>query len=263
MSQSTARVAPGLAALLESVIDYAGVFPPAGLSVNVATVNYDNYKKSEYAWMLRWLVVNEAGLEGVPAEHRNCVSLLAEAGRPGVAAIESKSLVAVGGAEAPVYCEVGFDNLNQLDAIKKSGCYAKMRTGGLKPEAIPSAGQVAEFINRCADLELPFKATAGLHHPLRSMQALTYEADAPQAVMHGFINVLMASAFAWQGATDLEPILNEMDPQAFKFDDDAYWRGRPITRKQIIDMRANLMHSIGSCSFDEPVQDLRALGLFA
>jgi hypothetical protein len=262
MSQSTKKVAPGLAALLESVIDYAGVFPPAGLSVDAATVNYDNYKNGGYAWMLRWLVVNESGLAAVPAAQMSSVSLLAEATRSGVAAIESKNVVDVSRSEAPVYCEVAFDNLSQLEAVKKSGCYAKMRTGGLKPEAIPTSEQVAEFINRCADLELPFKATAGLHHPLRSMQALTYEADAPRAVMHGFINVLMASAFAWQGATDLEPILNEMDAQAFKFDDGASWRGRPLTRQQIVDMRANLMHSIGSCSFEEPVEDLRALGLF-
>ncbi|MFX4589154.1 hypothetical protein ABTB15_19430, partial [Acinetobacter baumannii] len=91
--------------------------------------------------------------------------------------------------------------------VKRANCYAKIRTGGIKPEAIPSPTEVAAFIKACAKLQLAFKATAGLHHPIRAVRALTYDQDAPRAVMHGFINVLMAAAFAWSGEEDIEAIL--------------------------------------------------------
>ena len=106
-----------------------------------------------------------------------------------------------------------------------------LRTGGVKPEAIPSINAVAAFIRFCAERRLPFKATAGLHHPIRAEHPLTYEANAPRAVMHGFLNVFLAAAFAWHGEKDIEPILAETDPAAFHFDDRAHWRERTLDRR--------------------------------
>jgi hypothetical protein len=106
-----------------------------------------------------------------------------------------------------------------------------------------------------------FKATAGLHHPVRAPQALTYAADSPRAVTHGFLNVFLAAAFAWHGDRDLEPVLAETDPAAFRFDDRAHWRDRSLDAAQVRDARREFAHSFGSCSFDEPVRDLEALGL--
>ncbi len=131
----------------------------------------------------------------------------------------------------------------------------------VKPEAIPSPKDVAAFIVACAERRLPFKATAGLHHPIRAEYALTYEADAPRAVMHGFLNVLMASAFAWRGEKNIEAIIAETDASAFTFDGGAKWRDLTLSADEIKDARQNFMHSIGSCSFDEPVHELQALGL--
>jgi hypothetical protein len=256
-TSTSKTVAPALRVLIESYLDYAGVFPPASLTAPIALQNYEQYRTSAYSWMLRWFVAGEAALTQIPDIDPNLVSVLADQPRSGFAALESKVIVE---AEMPVYVEVPFGDAKQLSAVKESGCFAKMRTGGVVAEAIPSCEAVADFINHCADLQLPFKATAGLHHPLRSMQKLTYADDAPQAVMHGFINVLMAAAFAWQGATDIEPILSEQDASAFVFDDKASWRGHPLTVSQLTDMRQNFMHSVGACSFDEPVQDLQALG---
>ena len=56
---------------------------------------------------------------------------------------------------------------------------AKVRTGGLTPEAFPAPADLARFLYRCAKARVPFKATAGLHHPIRSMQRCTYEPDSP------------------------------------------------------------------------------------
>jgi hypothetical protein len=251
----TRTPAPGLQALLEGLIDYAGLFPPAGLSCEASVANYLQYRAGPHAWMLRWLVVGAADLANVPRELDGALSVLSDADEPRAAVIEAKRVVSVG---RPAYCEVP---IGELDAVKRAGSFAKIRTGGVKPEAIPPVGDVAAFILACADRRLAFKATAGLHHPIRSMQSLTYAADSPRAVMHGFLNVFVAAARAWHGDRDLEPILAETDPAAFHFDDRVHWRDRSLDVAQVREARQQFAHSFGSCSFEEPVRDLEALGL--
>ncbi len=246
---------PALRALLSRLIDYAGMFPPAGLAREDAVARYRGYKSAAHAWMLRWLVVSAAELDRLPANWDGSLAVLSDADQPRAAVIESKRVFA---APRPVYCEVP---LTELDAVRRAGCFAKIRTGGLKPEAIPAVDDVATFLRACADRRLPFKATAGLHHPVRSVQALTYEADAPRATMHGFLNVFLAAAFVWHGRRDVEPLLAETDPAAFRFDDHARWRDWSLGAEQVRQARHDFAHSFGSCSFDEPVHDLEALGL--
>ncbi len=118
---------------------------------------------------------------------------------------------------------------------------------------------LADFITGCAERRLAFKATAGLHHPVRSMQPLTYQDGATRAVMHGFVNVMMAAGLAWRGERKLVAVLAETDPQAFRFDDRAHWRDQSIDAAEIEDARQNFVHSFGSCSFEEPVHDLERL----
>lgn len=248
-------IAPALRAMLDRLIDYAGTFPPAGLPRDLAVAKHQGYRAGPHAWMLRWLVMSAADLPHVPAEFNGSLSVLADADEPRAAVIESKRIVR---ADRPVYCEVP---LGELDAVKAAGCFAKVRTGGVTATAIPSVADVADFIRSCADRRLAFKATAGLHHPVRAEQALTYEANAPRAVMHGFLNVFLAAAFAWHGDRDLEPILAETEPGAFRFDDRARWRDRSLAADQVRDARLHFAHSFGSCSFDEPVRDLESLGL--
>jgi len=254
---TVATVAPALHALLNQFIDYAGLFPPAGLSLDQTVANYNSYQKSEYSWMLRWLVVPARDVDSLPASLNGRIAVLGDSDHIRATAIESKSVIS---AQHPVYCEVS--NLELLKPVKESGTFAKLRTGGIKAAAIPDINEVANFILACAELRLPFKATAGLHHPLRADYALTYDDDAPRAVMHGFLNVLMASAFAWHGERNIAAILSETDAAAFTFDDHAHWRGQMLSVEQIKESRQNFLHSVGSCSFDEPVRDLKAIGLF-
>lgn len=247
-------LSPALQALLSHLIDYAGTFPPAGLPCSAATGNYANYLQSEHRWMLRWLVVSAADQAKVPAELDGKLAVLSEVDEPRAACIESKSILH---ATRPVYAEVP---LAQLADVKQAGCFAKMRTGSIKPEGIPLIEEVARFIITCADLKLPFKATAGLHHPVRAVYPLTYEADAPRAVMHGFLNVFLAATFAWHGDRNIVPILAETDSAAFRFDDRAHWRARSLSVEQIQQARQQFAHAFGSCSFEEPIQDLQARG---
>ena len=113
---------------------------------------------------------------------------------------------------------------------------------------------------------MPFKATAGLHHAVRSDQALTYETGSPRAVMHGFLNVFAAAALAREGLTtdEVEAVLREDDPRAFRLDESGLdWRGVRVTTDSLAATRRDFASSFGSCSFAEPVAELRALEVIA
>jgi len=157
-----------------------------------------------------------------------------------------------------------------LAAVKAAGRIAKLRAGGVTPDAIPPPGQVAEFIWDCARTGVPFKATAGLHHAVRAEQRLTYDADSPRAVMHGFVNVFLAAVLALKAAQAdaganpppaLVRILEERDASSFTLDSAAIrWRGLEFPAAEIARVRDEFARSFGSCSFVEPVSDLETLG---
>ena len=159
-----------------------------------------------------------------------------------------------------------------IDAVCAAGRMAKVRTGGVTADAIPPTRAVAEFIWDCARARVPFKATAGLHHPVRSKQRLTSAPDSPTAVMHGFVNVFGAAALAWRAVEqphDAEPppdllaILDERDASAFEWDRSSLrWRGRVMTAGELARARGAFARGFGSCSFAEPIADLGALGWF-
>jgi hypothetical protein len=82
--------------------------------------------------------------------------------------------------------------------------------------------------------------------------------------MHGFLNVFIAAAFAWHGAdrAQLLDVLNETGARAFQFGDPGlHWRGRHLSTEDIAIARRDFAHSFGSCSFEEPLTDLRHLEL--
>ncbi len=111
---------------------------------------------------------------------------------------------------------------------------------------------------------MPWKATAGLHHPVRAVHALTYAGDSPRAVMHGFLNVFAAAALARAGASpaDLEAVLSEGDPTALRLGADALaWRHLRASADEVREARRTFATSFGSCSFAEPVAGLRELGV--
>jgi hypothetical protein len=151
-----------------------------------------------------------------------------------------------------------------LATLRARGARAKLRTGGVVPEAIPAPAVVARFIAACASAGVPFKATAGLHHAVRADHALTYEAGSTRAVMHGFLNVFAAATFARGGAgpAELESLLKEEDASAFRLDEHGLaWRRLEASTAELAEARRDFAGSFGSCSFAEPVADLRALGL--
>ncbi len=149
-----------------------------------------------------------------------------------------------------------------VKAIARAGARAKVRTGGVTPESVPSAAEVIDFIAACRREAVPFKATAGLHHPVRGSYRLTYEPDSPVGTMYGFLNVFVASALMYAGESEdtATAALEESDQPAFAFEDDAIvWRDKRIPAEQIAASRREFAISFGSCSFREPIDELRPL----
>jgi hypothetical protein len=166
--------------------------------------------------------------------------------------------------DVTAYFELPLDApLELLKTLVHQGARAKVRTGGLRPEAIPSTSELATFIVNCASAGAAFKATAGLHHPIRSIRPLTYEPNAIAGEMHGFLNVLMASAFAISRAPieTVNEVLAERQSSSFLFtDSEVRWKGKSVPASMLREIRQRLFISFGSCSFDEPVEDLVSLG---
>jgi hypothetical protein len=300
MTARPAAPAQTLRALVAGVVDYAGLFPPAALSMADAAAAYAEYLASPEAWALGRFVVPSPRLDELSAEsapytaarsepwrlsvlvgndsaadaERICAFNAAHMGRLLVDVAEARALSpgviesAVGalGAKLTVYVElpVADEPREWLHAVKCVGARAKVRTGGTTAAAIPSAQQVARFIARCAELGVPFKATAGLHHPLRGEQKLTYEPSSPSATMFGFVNVFLAAAFARAGMTEptIVHLLEERDPTAMSFADDGVrWREHAITLDELRRARTSFAVAFGSCSFREPIDDLHGLAL--
>ncbi len=134
----------------------------------------------------------------------------------------------------------------------------KLRTGGVTADAFPASAQIARALVAAAKQGVPIKFTAGLHHPIRQFR------DEVKTRMHGFLNVLGAAVLAAECQWDEEQtskMLEEGNAASFSFSDDAFvWREWKITTSRI-KARRNLVTSFGSCSFDEPREDLRALNL--
>ena len=151
-----------------------------------------------------------------------------------------------------------------VQAIARAGARAKIRTGGVTPQTIPPADEVLSFITACRRERIPFKATAGLHHPIRGSYKLTYEPNSAVGTMYGFLNVFLAATLIYSGEDRETGIaaLKESDPSAFTFEDDAIvWRDKRITADQIEASRRGFAMSFGSCSFREPIDELAPLSL--
>jgi hypothetical protein len=137
---------------------------------------------------------------------------------------------------------------------------AKLRCGGPTADHFPDDRRCAVFISACRRLDLPFKLTAGLHHPFRTPDPET------GALQHGFVNLLAATAFASgpggaAGPAELEPIVAERRPEAFEIDAGVLaWRGAQAGPEAAAAGR-RLFRSFGSCSFAEPLEGLAARDL--
>jgi len=133
----------------------------------------------------------------------------------------------------------------------------KLRTGGVTVDAFPTSAQIAGALVAPATHQLPIKFTAGLHHPIRQYR------EEVKTKMHGFLNVLGAAVLAAEHRWDAHQtslMLEDENADSFSFTDDFFaWREWKIDVERL-QYRRKFVASFGSCSFDEPRDDLPALG---
>ena len=290
---------PAFRTLLHHAIDYAGLFPPAGLGMDEAVANYAAYLAGDDAWALGRFVVTAARLdemaraaaphlprEGAREPWRLSVLMPAD-GDPGplaafnaaharramVDTVEVKAAspdeIAAAGALARTmvtYVEIPADRdpAPLVEAIRAVGARAKIRTGGVTADAFPTPADLLRFMKACLAAGVAFKATAGLHHPLRAQYALTYAPDAPRGTMYGYVNVFLAAAWLGAGLPDdaALALLEERDAGAIRWDGDSVrWRDRTLSGAELARSRDRVVMGFGSCSFREPLDDARRLGL--
>jgi hypothetical protein len=211
-------------ALLTRFFDHAPMFPPASLPPAEALAEDRLARGSEHAWLLGRLVWPAGKLNELPQEEGRALAVV-DAGRE-------------------VQGEAVYLESVALDEVAAQGLRAKIRCGG---ERVPTVEEVADFIRGCRSRGLVFKATAGLHHAYPTAEG-----------EHGFLNLLAAAVFG-----DEEEALRERPP-AFALDAASFrWRDREAPPARLADVRASLLHSIGTCSFFEPVEELEQLGILA
>lgn len=167
--------------------------------------------------------------------------------------------------EPPPSVVIGGDARGFIAALSGEAAGAKLRTGGITREQFPSPVDVAKFLVAAAHARVPFKATAGLHHPVRAEYPLTYEPGCARGLMHGFLNVFVAAVMLKTHQLDearVRAIIEEEAASAFHFTDEGVrWTGLFAETAHIAKAREVFAVSYGSCSFDEPVEDLGRLGL--
>jgi hypothetical protein len=169
------------------------------------------------------------------------------------------------GVERYVEIPVTGDPAPLVRAIGDAGAFAKVRTGGTTADAFPSSDRVVRFLATCLREAVPFKATAGLHHPLRGEYPLTYEPGSACGRMYGFLNVFLATALLAAGLDEVDArrLLEESDPSAVTFSrTEVAWRNHRLSVDHLAESR-RFLTSFGSCSFREPIDDLTVLGLLS
>jgi hypothetical protein len=325
-SASDSLITPSLRTLLGEIVDYAGVFPPADLSMQRALQKYAEYRHENEAWMLSRFVLPVGRLPAL-SSHRD----LLKRGRPyafsvvgtggatassfvdaferdldvietfdaeqqGQAQVEvmevplpqslvgadradyaewlqamDRRLVRTGTAKLDVFLEVPMTprSTAALPALcaalathnSRQGLPArtvtglKVRCGGGTPGDVPAVEDLAALLAACRDASVPFKATAGLHHPMRHYD------DGLDTEMHGFLNLFVAAVLAVEcnlGRPELVAILREDTPDNFRFlKESVAWRDLSASLEGVRHVRDTLACSFGSCSFEEPIDHLR------
>jgi hypothetical protein len=306
MSTPVRSAAASLRVFLERIIDYAGLFAPASLDMTTSVKNYSRYLSHPQHWALGRFVLPVARLDEFLHAQEN-IAAAAQWQLSGIISANIEQDLAAAdtfnrrGTGAMIdSVEVCARNLDEIDLVRKNqphgatvlyeispeqadellpavqriGGSAKLRTGGVVEDAFPAVEQTAGFIAQCAELGVPFKATAGLHHPLRCIRPLTYEPNSREAMMHGFVNLFTASAIAWSAVrTDdavpraaLATCLADRERANWHFGEDALtWSGgeKPIRfgLEALRSMRSHFALSFGSCSFEEPLRDMHEIDL--
>lgn len=287
--------------LLSGILDYAGLFPPAKLEMQTAIANYIQSQQGTDRWMVARFVlpisrldefsillstrVSQCGSLSVILTGKNESELArvrsfnaqnSYAGNSiAITTLEFAPLtpddIAIVLPHLPIGIEAFFEipldqNLaSYLAILQRFKVGAKIRTGGVTIDAFPSRNQLVEAIIQLAEAQIPFKATAGLHHPLPAKYPLTYESNSLKHQMYGFLNLAILAALAHQKkitAVDAIELLQTPAIEQFSFTETGVsWQRNYLHLSEIRASRQKFFRSFGSCSIQEPLHDLKYLHL--
>ena len=287
--------------LLTAIVDYAGLFPPAKLAMGRAIANYTQYYQTPYNWMLgnfvvpfsrlpeiETFIINSASentlvtpwslsvilsenweleLKQIQAfNHKNKLRIASLEFKP-LPPEEIKRAIPHLPKEMESFFEIPFnENVERyLAVLEGTKASAKIRTGGLTADVFPNSDRLYQFILASANAKVPFKATAGLHHPLPGKYPVSYESNSLFATMQGFLNLSILTALVyWQKLTQEEAltVLQESSITSFKFQEDKIsWQHCHLNLTELRIARQDFFRSFGSCSFQEPLDELKELQL--
>jgi hypothetical protein len=283
-------------ALMAGAVDYAGLFPPAQLPLADALAEYGRALAGADAWMLGRFIVPAMQLSvladavvrdthdgrgwtvsAIVREHMDEDAAAVQAFNQRAAnqhvrvdTIEcrpssSDSITWLAKTFSPaftVHVEVGVGPTapDDLRVVARHQLRAKVRTGGLAPDAFPAPASLVAFIESARDVGVPFKATAGLHHAIRGAYPLSDEIGAQSATMHGFVNLMLATAAVGERlpTTTAAALLTRTDHSALVFDDERVrWGDVELSIDAIGRMREAQCVGFGACSFREPADEYR------
>ncbi len=285
--------------LLSEIIDYAGLFPPSQVPMSVAVKNFSDYQKNENSWMLGRFIVPFNRLDEFSVEAEKYLtkknpwrlSVLVNDNLPVALqtiaefndvndkvkidtleikvdeANEITNAAKIIPRELTAYFEIPANDIltSFVTALALTRQRAKIRTGGTTADAFPPTDAIIKFMRICVAANVPFKATAGLHHPLRCVKPLTYEQDAPIGAMNGFLNLFLSASLLRQNLNNpiVHRLMNESEGSNFEFgEDEICWSNQTISLQNLTLTREKNAISFGSCSFLEPIEDLQKLNLF-
>lgn len=277
---------------LTSMVDYAGLFPPASQPLATAMTAYETYQQPDDSWLLGRFLLPVAVL---PAFIKQCLqkaalstggswplSLLIHTPTPellaalphyshhsrlSIAALEfsPQPPEAIAGIMARV--PQGVDTFFEipwtqsldlyLPRLQTHQAWAKIRTGGTTAAAFPAVRPLAAFMAACGQARIPFKATAGLHHPFYGKYRLP---GATQVQMHGFLNIAIAASLTWQyqlTTAEIIPLLQVTSLAGF-----APWLetlNPDKLRRDLCLSRQQFFKGFGACSFRVPRDSLADL----
>ncbi|HNB41003.1 MAG TPA: hypothetical protein PLG52_05860 [Anaerolineales bacterium] len=299
---------------MSQILDYAGMYPPANLSLDEAFKNFVAYQSDPYAWMLSRFVIPAKRLKEISTFNEKIS--FTTLGRGGKDMDEFLANVNLDIADIRTFCDshqaatvdmyevalpassltdkfAANDIVTRAaDALNKNGIMVffeapfvatgeswevraekllralrkvkdkhvgfKLRTGGVTADAFPSTAQVAWAMAQTREAGVPLKCTAGLHHPVRHFN------QSVQTKMHGFLNVFGAGILtAANGISqaEIQAILEDENAENFVFDENGFsWNTLRVDNSEIKKARL-FATSFGSCSFDEPKEDLQAIKL--
>ena len=273
--------------ILEGIIDYAGLYPPASLELDSVIAHWNEYINSEDSWMLGRLIIPANRLEEfqqlasglfppesqdpwqlsvllppvstetfsaaladtVSFNQQDCGAVANVVELKATTTDEIDKALSQMDSDLFPFIEIPIDEdpVELLSSLSGSMSGAKVRTGGVTPELYPSSADLARFIHGCATSGLPFKATAGMHHPHRNRN------EDVGVDEFGFLSVLASAASAKYKDATLENVEQILTSETADFS--------MFTNEEIATVRAELFCSFGSCSFDDPRRDLRSIGL--